>query len=215
MMRWTWIHSSQHQFNKFRNAMIKLSAQPGYEIDFVYLSGGKNAIEYVVERTESDLEMASLLFSDVTRALDVFDEDGLLNRVQGYGAWIVAEEVNKQLLDKIEQKLLKPSEALALLFPPEVALCTGADEITIMWYLISCLNASAPPWTCYSDHTPQALLQYVPARNVGSKDLKVSLTQIRPLIWETGSDQRWKAVAEMALNAELLLDLVQHGRSVG
>jgi hypothetical protein len=222
LMQWAWVHTYSRSFRTMRKALTQQAAQDGFELEFFMVAGGENAIRYGEKLSESESEMPDLIFSDAFRQIYIFDESGVPKPLYHYNAWSTTKKGDEQLVQRIRHGSLRASEVLTLLYQDEaqsVQLVSEqpreANEEVQLQHLITCLRDSGISWICRHNYHPQATLQYIPAHNVRNSSIgtKPSSTQIRQALQTSSDDQRLESIADMALNAELLLSLVREQES--
>jgi hypothetical protein len=73
------------------------------------------------------------------------------------------------------------------------------------------LCVSGSPWNCINLQEPALQIQFVPARNVAGAGIEayVSVTGIRAVIQDVDSARRMLALTHLALNPQMLSDLVK------
>jgi hypothetical protein len=76
--------------------------------------------------------------------------------------------------------------------------------------LQECLHVSGCPWFCMNLQEASLQMQFVPARNVAGNGTEsdLSSTSIRAVIREVDHERRVLALTDLALNPQLLSDLV-------
>jgi hypothetical protein len=212
---WSWVNPFPHQKSgNFENVLLRAVEADGYEIEFVLIVGGDHMNQAATENNTDSIE-PTVVLSDGLRSIPRAPSGAPLPFV-GYGEWQQSEESHARLFAKLERGELSALAMLHLLYPLEVdtvlqhSTHLRKKNTRALTVLQECLHVSGCPWFCMNLQEASLQMQFVPARNVAGNGTEsdLSSTSIRAVIREVDHERRVLALTDLALNPQLLSDLV-------
>jgi hypothetical protein len=187
---WSWVNPYMHQKSgDFENALLNATEADGFQIEFVLVVGGDH-IDQAAACNDTSLLEPTVVFSDGLQSFPRAPNGAPLH-LPGYREWQKSELPHTRLLAKLKQGKLSALAMLYLMYPLEI------DNGFVVLCKLSLQEAALK-------------IQFVPARHVVGAGVEsdLSATGIRAVIQEVDPAQRVLALTNLALNPQMLSDLV-------